>query len=104
MSNEIKITFLNENKNTESNVVATFGFHLSVLDLYMTKAKIIKKKDGSYYVAPPSEKYTCSKTGETKYANFWWFGDRLSAHFQKKCQEVLSEYCKSKNIQDYFNQ
>jgi hypothetical protein len=94
----MQLTFMNVNKDSNTPVIATIGLHILSMDLFFSKIKIIKKKDGSFYAAPPSEEYTCNKTGEKKYGNFWWFGEKTSSFFQKEVMKALSTYCEKKKI------
>lgn len=96
--NSMKVTFMNVNTNSDIPVIATLGIHIISMDFYLTKIKIIKKKDGSFFAAPPSEKYTCHKTGEEKYSNLWWFGEKTSGFFQKEIMKAISVYCEMKKI------
>jgi len=82
--------------------MATFGIEIVSMNMFLAKLKFIKKKGGGYYVAPPSEEYTDPKTGEKKWANFWWFGDKSSGFFQSEVQKALKEYCNEKGLQRIY--
>lgn len=98
MSDRLKLTFLNINKEQNSHVVATFGIHIISMDMFLSKVKLIRKKDGTYYVAPPAEEYTNPKSGKIDYANYWWFGKKSDDFFQKECMKAIDSYCFEKNI------
>lgn len=98
MSDRLKITFFNLNPDKNANVVATFGVHILSMDLFLSKLKLVKKKDGSFYAAPPSEEYTCPRAGKKMYADFFWFGSKSSDFFQKEVMKAVDTYCKLKNI------
>lgn len=93
----IKVTFFSPSDNPGSFVVATLGLRINSMDLYLSKVKLVRKKDGTFYVASPSESYNCPKTGEKKYANFWWF-DSTAGFFQKETLKAIDTYCKAKGI------
>jgi hypothetical protein len=98
--NRIQITFFNVNNSEDQNVAATLGLHILSIDLFLSKCKLVKKKDGTFYVAPPSEEYICKKTGKKKYQNYFWFGSKTSAFFQKECLKAISSYCEEKKIEN----
>lgn len=100
MSDRMKVTFMNVNQEPDGFVVATLGFHILSMDLFLSKAKLIKKKDGSYFIAPPSEEYRCAKTGQIKYANFFWFGEKTSDFFQNEARKAINTFCKQKGIKN----
>jgi hypothetical protein len=98
MSGRIKITFLQKSNDPNAQVIATFGAHIVSMDLFFSKVKLIRKKDGGVFVAPPSEQYKDKQSGETKYANFWWFGEKSSSFFQTECMKALQLHCEENNI------
>lgn len=98
MNEKIKITFLQQSNDPTAQVVATFGLHIVSMDMFLSKMKLIKKKDGAIFVAPPSESYQDKVTGEKKYSNFYWFGENSSKYFQDECKKALQLYCEEKNI------
>ena len=101
MSDRIEVKFLHQPNSDQTSVVATFGIHIKSIDLYMSKCKLIKKKDGGMYVAPPSEEYT-DQDGKKKWSNFWWFGDSTSSYFQSEVRKALDAYCEKKSINSFF--
>lgn len=96
----MRVTFLNLSKDSQSPVIATIGFYIFSMDMYLSKVKLVKKKDGGFYLAPPSEKYQDPKTGKEAYGNFFWFGEKSSEFFQKQALQALSTYCQTKGIPD----
>lgn len=100
MENRIKITYLLPSKNENSPIVATVGIQIISMDLYMSKIKLVKKKDGSFYFASPSEEYIDPSTGKTKYVDYFAFGKKASHFFQQECLKALESYCKFKNIKN----
>jgi len=99
----LKCTFLNivgvkDTALINSGLVATFGLLIISMDMYLSKVKLIRKKDGSFYVAPPSEKYKDPQTGKDVYSNFFWFGEKTSEFFQKEAVKALNTYCLAKGI------
>lgn len=98
MTERIKITFLQMNDNKDLNVVATFGIYVSSIDWYFAKLKLVRKKDGTFYVASPSEEYLNSATGKKEYSNFWWHGKKSGEFFQKEVMKALDNYFIEKGI------
>lgn len=94
----IKITYYTPVNDDRSQVVALFGCYVVKQDLYFSKWKLIHKKDGGLFIAPPSEKYTDPKTGQDAYSNFCWFGSKTSALFQEAALESIKSYCARKGI------
>lgn len=94
----IKITYYNPVADDRSSVIANFGCHLVKQDLYFAKCKLIYKKNGGMFIAPPSEKYTDPKTGKEAYGNFFWFGPKNNAMFQETCLESIKSYCLRKGL------
>ena len=99
-SASVKITFYNQNLDQDNSILGTMGIHVTSLDLFLSKAKLIRKKDGGLYVAPPAERYICKKTGQTKYANMWWFGEKFSQPFQDHVKLALQKYFSEKKLKD----
>lgn len=99
MSEKLRVTFLKTFKEeNNSPVVATLGIHILSMDMYTSKLKLIRKKDGTFYVAPPSEKYKDPVTGKDAYGNFFWFGEKSSAFFQEEALKAVNAYCLTKGI------
>lgn len=96
MDNRLKITFYTPGREANSRVVATFGVHIISVDLFLSKIKLVRKKDGELYAAPPAEKYKCPRTGQVRWSNFWFFGDKSSDFFQQECKKALIAYCDEK--------
>lgn len=94
----IKITYFTPLTDDRSSVIGLFGCYLVKQDLYFAKWKLIIKKDGSLFAAPPSEKYQDPKTGKDAYANFCWFGSKFGEEFQKAVLESIKSYCARKGI------
>lgn len=101
----IKITYLNINQDLagSSNIVATMGMCILSMDFYMAKIKLIRRKDGQMYLAPPSEKYTSHKTGKDEYSNYYWFGSKTAEFFQKQGFLAIKTYCLARNLPDPTN-
>lgn len=97
MSDRIEVTFFSLNKNTKDHVMATFGIRIISMDMFLSKLKLIRKKDGTAYVAPPSEEYVDPKTGKKAYSNFFWFGQKSEEFFQKEVMKAIDSYCFKKN-------
>ncbi len=94
----MKITYLNQVK--DSSVIALFGFHIPSFDFYGSKCKLIRKKDGTVYIAFPSEKYTDPRTGKDEFGNFFWFGKKTSDFFQKQGLSAIKSWCATKGLPD----
>ena len=94
----IKITYYTPISEERSQVVALFGCYVVKQDLYFSKWKLIHKKDGGLFIAPPSEKYQDPKTGQDAYSNFCWFGSKTASLFQEAALESLKSYCARKGI------
>lgn len=88
----VRITFYKYNNDPENSIHGTFGIHIVSSGLYLNKARLVKKKDGTYYVAPPAEKYICKRSGQPKYVNYWFFGEESSEAFQKTVKEALIQH------------
>ncbi len=99
MSERIKVTYMSLTTN-ESSIIATLGMHIISMDLYLAKIKLVRRKDGGLYLAPPSEKYTSQRTGKDEYSNFFWFGDKTSDFFQQEGFKAITAYCDLKKIHD----
>lgn len=95
---KIKITYYNPITDDRSQVIAIFGLHVVRQDLYMSKCKLIHKKDRGLFIAYPSEKYTDPKTGKDAYGNFCWYGSKMAASFQETALESIKEYCLRKGL------
>lgn len=95
---QVKITFFTPSVDPGSKVLATLGVYLIPVDLFLSKCRIVKGTDDEIYVVPPSEKYTCPRTGQCKWSKFWFFGEKNAEYFQKECKRSLIEYCESKKI------
>lgn len=95
---KVKITWYAPGQEGGSRIMATFGIDLGIIDLYLSKCKVVVKKDGDIYVAPPAEQHTDRLTGQKKFQNYWGFGPRTSEAFQDQCKEAIIEYCKMKAI------
>lgn len=100
MSDRIKITFFQLNNNKDSPVAANLGIYVISMDWYFSKLKLVEKKDGTFYVAPPAEEYTNPETGKKEYSNYWWHGKKSSDFFQKEVMKAIDKYCESKGIQN----
>jgi hypothetical protein len=97
MSEKLRVTFLKTFKE-DSPIVATLGIHILSMDMFLSKLKLIRKKDGTFYVAPPSDKYQDPQTGKDVYGNFFWFGEKSSTFFQEEALKAINAYCTSKGI------
>ena len=97
-NDRLRITFLTPNDDPNNRVVATVGIHIISMDMFLSKVKIVRKKDGTCYAASPSQKYKDPKTGEDKFANYWWFGEKSSTFFQQQVMKAITTYCSTKNI------
>ena len=96
----LKITYLNAITSYDSPVIAIFGFQIPSMDFYGSKCKLIRKKDGTVYIAFPSEKYVDPKTGRDEFGNFFWFGKKSSDFFQKQALEAIRSWCATKGLPD----
>lgn len=94
----IKITYYNPVADDRSQVIANFGCHIVKQDLYFAKLKLIYKKNGGLFIAPPSEKYIDPKTGKEAYGNFFWYGAKNNTIFQEMCLESIKSYCLRKGL------
>jgi hypothetical protein len=93
------VTYYNPTQEGKNQfILATVGLHIKSMDMYLAKCKLLRKKDGGCYIAPPSEKYIDPKTGSDKWSNFFWFGEKTSEFFQKEALNAITEYCQSKGI------
>lgn len=97
MSEKLRVTFLKTFRE-DSPVVASLGIHILSMDMFLTKLKLIRKKDGDFYIASPSEKYQDPQTGKDCYANFFWFGEKSATFFQEEALKAINSYCTSKGI------
>lgn len=95
---KIKITYFTQMNDPKSPVLAIFGCYIAKQDLYLSQLKIIQKKDGGIFIAPPSQKYVDPKTGQDAYGNFFWFGTRIAPIFQETAIESIKSYCLRKSI------
>lgn len=100
MSEGLKVTYLNLGKPESGSIIATLGMHIPILDLYLSKIKLVRKKDGSLYLAPPAEEFVSYKTGNKEFQNFFWFGKNMSERWQVQGFKAIQDYCRSKNIED----
>ncbi len=99
--NRLRVTYFTPINSRETpNLLAGLGLCIISMDMYLPKVKLIKKKDGSVYVAPPSEEYVDNKTGKTEWANFWWFGQKTSVFFQTEALKAIKDWCSTKGIAD----
>lgn len=94
----IKITYLTPINDDKSQVIAIFGCYIARQDLYFSKMKLIQKRDGGMFIAPPSEKYVDPKTGQDAYGNFFWFGPKNAPIFQEMALESIKAYCGRKGL------
>lgn len=96
----MKCTFVSINKDQDLATIATCGFHIKSMDLYLSKVKLIKKPNGDSFFAPPSESYIDYKTGQKKWANYFWFGDTSADFFQQEAKKAFLEYCEQNKIEN----
>jgi hypothetical protein len=94
----IKITYFTQMQDLKSSTIALFGCYVTKQDLYFSKMKLVQKKDGGIFIAPPSEKYVDPKTGQDAYSNFFWYGNRTAQIFQETALEAIKAYCLRKGI------
>ena len=87
----MKVTYYKQNESTNSSVVGYFGLHLEKMDMYLSKMKYIRNKNGGFFVAFPSEKYT-NKDGEEKYSPYFCFAKATNERFQSSAKKALEEY------------
>jgi len=90
MEEAIKITFFNNIQ--KGKLLGTFGIYIKALDIYFTDMKLLVTNDGETFIAPPSRTYTCERTGQDKFQNFWWFGKESNIRFQKTCTDAINSY------------
>lgn len=102
MSERIKVTYLNINQESGS-VIATIGMHILSMDFYMSKIRLVRRKDGGLYLAPPSEKYVNQKTGKEDYSNYFWFGSKSADFFQNEGFSAIRAFCMAKGMPDPTN-
>lgn len=100
MSDRMICTFATINYNSKTPTIATCGFHIQSMDLFLSKVKLIKKPNGAVFFAPPSEQYTDPKTGEKKWTNFFWFGDTSADFFQNEARKAFDAFCEKKNLEN----
>lgn len=100
MDKDIKVIFLNIHENPQKQTIATFGCYIPLLDLYLNKLRIVKKGDGTFFVSYPNEEFIDPKTGKKDWNNFYWFGKKLSKHFQEQIKKAIDSYCYEKNIKN----
>lgn len=100
MENRISVTCFFLNKNKDDKVVANLGLKINSMDLFFGYVKLVKKTDGTFYVAPPCQEKICYKTGKKLYKNYWWFGSRTSSFFQKESIKAINDYCEKNNIEN----
>lgn len=87
----MKVTYYRQNQDQNSSVVAYLGLYLENIDLYLSKLRYIRKRDGGFFISFPSEKYT-DKEGKGAYQNYCWFGKKFGDSFQKKAHDVINAY------------
>ena len=95
---KLKITFYTPVTDERSQVIAIFGCYAVNDDIYFSKCKLIRKKDGGLFVAMPSEKYTDPKTGQDAFQNFCWYGTKKAQFFQELALESIKSYCLRKQL------
>ena len=100
MSDGLKVTYLSLSPPDSISVIATLGIYIDKMDFYMNKLKLIRKKDGSLYIAYPAEEFVSNKTGNKEFQNYFWFGKRMSERFQVEGFKAIQTFCQLKNIQD----
>lgn len=94
----IRVTYLKKYEDPTSPIVALLGAHIRSMDFYLSKMKLVKKKNGDLFVAAPAEPYKDKETGQTKYSEFWWFGQSSTKFFQEEMMKAIKAYCEEKNI------
>lgn len=97
----IKCTFYLPNSNPESAIIAQVGFHIEEWDLYLSKCKLVKSRNGHQFIAVASEPYTDNKTGEQRYSKFFWFGKSMQDRFQEGALKAIAEYLKEKPVMQH---
>ena len=92
MSERLEVTFMTLSQDPKTPVVATLGIHILSSDMYLSGLKLIQKKDGSFYVASPSQKYMDAKTGKEAYGDYFWFGKKSSEFFQNEALKAITAF------------
>ncbi len=103
MSEGIKITYLTLSAPNSGSVIASLGMHLQRMDLYLSKLRLVRKKNGGLYLAYPAEEFVNQRSGNKEFQNFYWFGKKMSERFQIEGFKAIQEFCRLKGIQDPTN-
>lgn len=55
MNEKLKVTYLTLNPPNSGSIIATLGMYLPKIDLYLSKMRLVRKKNGGLYLAYPSD-------------------------------------------------
>ncbi len=103
MSERLEVTFMTLSNDPKTPVLATLGIHIISSDMYLSGLKLIQKKDGTFYVASPSQKYMDAKTGKEAYGDYFWFGKKSSEFFQNEALKAITAYSNLKSQPNPLN-
>lgn len=103
MNEKLKVTYLTLNPPNSGSIIATLGIHIPKIDLYLSKMRLVRKKNGGLYLAYPAEEFINQRSGNKEFQNFYWFGKKMSDYFQTQGFRAIQEFCQLKGIQDPTN-
>lgn len=83
-------------KNSKSNLVAFVNFYSTELKLHLNNCRLIRKKNGGFFVGYPCEKI--EKEGEeTQYFPYYCFEKERNDQFQSAAQKAIKEWINENN-------
>lgn len=89
----INVTHYKQINDPKSNVVALVNFYIDDWDLHLNGCRYIRKRNGGFFVAYPSDKKE-RENGEPSYYPWYAFGKRVHGRFQSSSQKAINEYIK----------
>jgi len=82
----------------QSNLVAFMTLYLTEMDLYISDCKLIRMRNGGFFIGLPSRQFKDEATGEVKYSPYVLFGKNKNEEFQKSAIEAVTHYAKDSSV------
>lgn len=95
VSQKVRVTYYAPyTEKKDDMLVAYVGFYIEALDLFLSSARLFRKKCGGFYIAPPSEPVKTLE-GDKAYRPYFKFGRRYEERFQIAAIQAIDEWCRN---------